>query len=47
MRKIYREAINQRESQKIGTYFEKYQQGKLPLIKMSEMLRYNHGINIS
>jgi hypothetical protein len=46
MRSIYREAINQRESLRIGDYFEKYRQGKLGLMQMAEMLRYNHGINI-
>lgn len=46
MRRIYREAINQRENLKIGGYFEKYQQGRLSLGEMSDLLRYNHGINI-
>lgn len=46
MRQLYREAINQRESLKVEDYFEKYRNGKLGLIQMSEMLRYNHGINI-
>lgn len=46
MRQLYREAINQRESLKVADYFEKYRNGKLGLIQMSEMLRYNHGINI-
>ena len=47
MRQLYRSAINQRETLYIDTYFQKYRSGKLGIIEMSEMLRYNHGINIS
>jgi hypothetical protein len=47
MRQLYRSAINQRETLYIDTYFQKYRTGKLGIIEMSEMLRYNHGINIS